>query len=93
LKEPVFKQVLPINDAGEVRFIFNELKTGKYAVSVDYDEDGNGKLNTGFLGIPSELVGFSNNAKGTFDPPSFHKAFFTFPKSETISINLDQAKE
>lgn len=92
LKDPVFTQVLPINDAGEVRFIFNELKSGKYAVSVAYDEDGNGKLNTGFLGIPSELVGFSNNAKGSFGPPSFHKASFTFPESEVISIILGQAK-
>jgi uncharacterized protein (DUF2141 family) len=93
LKEPVFKQLMPINDTGEVRFVFNELKAGKYAVSIVYDEDGDGKLNTGFLGIPSELVGFSNNAKGTFGHPSFHKAFFTIPESETISIVLGQAKD
>lgn len=93
LKKPVFKHVMPINDAGEVRFVFDELKAGKYAVSIVYDEDSDGKLNTGFLGIPSELVGFSNNAKGTFGPPSFHKASFTFPDSDTISIVLGQAQD
>ena len=93
LKAPALKQIMPINDAGEVRIVFNELKAGKYAVSIVYDEDGDGKLNTGFLGIPSELVGFSNNVKGTFGPPSFHKASFTFTGSETISIVLGQAKD
>ena len=93
LKAPVLKQIMPINDAGEVRFVFNELKAGNYAVSIVYDEDGDGKLNTGFLGIPSELVGFSNNAKGIFGPPSFHKASFAFPESETIFIVLGQAKD
>ena len=93
LKEPISKQIVPINDVGGARFTFTDLKAGTYSVSIVYDEDSNGKLNTGFLGIPSELVGFSNNAKGTFGPPSFNKTSFTLPESETISIVLDQAKE
>jgi uncharacterized protein (DUF2141 family) len=93
LKEPVLTQVMPANDAGEAKFVFRQLKYGKYAVGVFYDEDGDGKLNTGFLGIPSELVGVSNNAKGFFGPPSFHKASFEFPEFETISIILGRAME
>jgi len=93
LKEPVVKHVMPINDAGEAQFVFSELEAGNYAVSVVYDEDGNGELNTGFLGIPSEPVGFSNNAKATFGPPSFDDASFAFPQSENISISLSHAKE
>jgi len=84
---------MPINDVGGARFEFSGLAAGNYAVSVVYDEDGNGKLNTGFLGIPSEPVGFSNNAKATFGPPSFDKASFAFPQSEKISITLGRAKE
>lgn len=68
LKEPISQHILPINDEGGVRFTFIDLKAGTYSVSIVYDEDSNGKLNTGFLGIPSELVGFSKNAKGTFGP-------------------------
>jgi len=92
LKEPVVKQVMSINDAGEAQFVFSELEVGEYAVSVVYDEDGNGKLNTGLLGIPSEVVGFSNNAKAPFGPPSFDKASFAFPHSEKISITLGRQK-
>ncbi len=93
LKEPIFKIIMPINDEGGARFVFNEIKEGTYSVSIVYDENGDGKLNTGLFGIPSELVGFSNNVKGVFGPPSFNKTSFTLPGSETISIVLDQAKE
>jgi len=93
LKEPIFKKIMPINDVGGARFIFGDLKSGTYSVSIVYDEDGDGKLNTGFFGIPSELVGFSNNVKGIFGPPSFNKTSFTLPGSETISIILDRAKK
>jgi len=59
-----------------------------YSVSVYYDLDENGELNTGFLGIPSEPVGFSNNAKGSFGPPSFEDTKFKPSKNQTIEIRL-----
>jgi len=93
LKKPISKQNSPVSEEGEAQFIFNELEPGMYAVSVVYDEDGNGKLNRGFMGIPSELVGFSNDVKGRFGPPSFDKTAFKFPESEAIVINLGDAKE
>jgi uncharacterized protein (DUF2141 family) len=51
---------------------------GTYAVSVFHDENSNGKLDTGPLGIPREGVGASNNAKGHFGPPKFDAAAFRF---------------
>ena len=33
-------------------------------------------LDTGFLGIPTEDYGFSNDAKGTFGPASFDDSKF-----------------
>ena len=93
LKEPIFEKIMPINNKGGVRFEFNNLKAGTYSVSIVYDENGDGKLNTGLFGIPSELVGFSNNEKGIFAPPSFNKTSFALSESETISIILNQAKE
>lgn len=47
---------------------------GVYAVAVVHDEDGNGELNTNFLGMPRERYGFSNDVRGTFGPPSFGDA-------------------
>jgi uncharacterized protein (DUF2141 family)/hypothetical membrane protein len=49
-----------------------------YAVAVVHDENGNGELDRGFLGIPREGVGASNNARGRAGPPKFAAAAFRF---------------
>lgn len=93
MKTPILSKTKPINNRGEVVFIVRQLKTGMYAATVIYDADGNGKLNTGFLGIPKELVGFSNNVKGTFGPPTFNAAAFSLSTSETLQIDLGKVKD
>ncbi len=59
---------------GRARVTFDGLVPGGYAVSAYHDENGNGKLDTGFLGIPSEGLAASNDARGFMGPPSFEKA-------------------
>lgn len=54
-----------------------QLPLGDYALSVFYDRDGNGKLNTNFIGMPQEPTGQSNNAVGYFGPPTFSDAVFS----------------
>jgi uncharacterized protein (DUF2141 family) len=68
LNEPIIEKIMPIHTEGSTHFVFNDLKAGTYSISIVYDENGDGKLNTELFGIPSELVGFSNNAKGVFGP-------------------------
>lgn len=91
LKSPLRTRTQSIGKNGEVQFEFSDLSPGTYAVSVVYDEDNNGELNTGFMGIPTELVGFSNNAKGFMGPPSFEKASFVFSSDQVIEISLVKA--
>ena len=93
LKQPVLKKTKPIDSNGEVVFRIDHLDPGTYAVSIVYDEDSNGKLNTGIFGIPTEPVGVSNNAKGKFGPPSYEDAVFELLASKTIRISLGKAKE
>lgn len=52
------------------------LTPGTYALAVIHDEDKDGDLDT-FLGIPTEGLGCSNNAKGSFGPPPYSAARFT----------------
>lgn len=61
----------------EVTVVFDNLKSGEYAVSVIHDENENGELDSNIIGIPSEGFAFGNNAMGTFGPPSFEKAKVT----------------
>ncbi|MEY2669640.1 MAG: hypothetical protein RJA59_2278 [Pseudomonadota bacterium] len=64
---------VPIS-GGRARAVFEGLAPGGYAAAAYHDENGNGKLDTGFLGIPSEGLAASNDAKGFMGPPSFEKA-------------------
>jgi uncharacterized protein (DUF2141 family) len=74
----------------EVIVVIDSLKYGEYAVRVFHDENKNGKIDSNFLGIPTEDYGYSNDASGWFGPPSWEKAKFIFDKPEmTIDINID----
>ena len=59
-------------------FVITEvmLPVGEYAISVFYDRNGNGKLDTNFIGIPKEPIAISNNAKMKFGPPKYKEAKF-----------------
>lgn len=50
---------------------FANLPEGNYAVSVFLDENGNQKLDSNLFGLPTELYGFSRNARSLAGPPAF----------------------
>ena len=54
-----------------------ELPHGTYALSVYQDVNGNGELDTNFMGIPKEPIAFGNNFK-PFGKPKFEDASFQF---------------
>ena len=68
--------------------VFKYLPLGEYAIKVSHDENGNGELDTNFLGIPKEDYAFSNNAGGWFGPPNYKKAKFKFSKNMAIKITI-----
>jgi uncharacterized protein (DUF2141 family) len=57
---------------------FDPIPAGTYAVACFHDENGNGRLDKNFLGIPQEGTVVSNHAKGFMGPPPFDKAKFSF---------------
>lgn len=65
------------------------LPSGEYAVSVYHDKNDNNELDQNFLGIPTEGFGFSNNAMGTFGPPSFDQAKIQIDSGVTKNISID----
>jgi uncharacterized protein (DUF2141 family) len=73
---------VPIS-GGRARVVFEGLAPGGYAVAAYHDENGDGRLDTGFLGIPSEGLAASNDAKGFMGPPSFEKARVEVAPGET----------
>lgn len=77
--------------ASEVTVLFENLKSGTYAVSVIHDANDNGELDTNMVGIPNEGFAFGNNAMGMFGPPSFKEAQVVL-KDKTKSEQLIRLK-
>lgn len=75
-KETVFAEILPVDSTG-IDWTIPELPHGEYAIAVYHDKNTNGKLDTNVLGIPKEIYGFSNNARGRFGPASWDDAYFS----------------
>ncbi len=66
------------------------LPVGQYAVSLYHDVNGNGKLDTGLFGAPTEPYGFSNNARGFAGPPSYAATLVSVSEDETrISVTVE----
>lgn len=72
---------------GEITLKFADLPDGKYAVQVMHDQNDNGKLDTNFVGIPSEGYGFSNNPN-VMRRARFDEAQFELVGDATISVRL-----
>jgi uncharacterized protein (DUF2141 family) len=62
----------------QARCDFEDIPSGTYALAVIHDEDMDGKLDTNWLGIPTEGYGFSNDAKALLGGPSFSAASFPY---------------
>lgn len=74
---------------GELVVAELQLPQGEYAISIYYDRNNNGKLDTNFIGIPKEPVALSNNARPRFGPPKYKDAVFTLggePVVQRIAI-------
>jgi uncharacterized protein (DUF2141 family) len=68
--------------------IFKNLPKGEYAVSFVHDENNNKKMDTNFIGIPTEDYGCSNNATGFMGPPKYKDAKFQLSANKTIDIKI-----
>lgn len=69
--------VIKIRDK-QARCDFEDIAPGTYALAVVHDENMNGKLDTKWLGIPTEGYGFSNDAKALLSAPTFSAASFSY---------------
>jgi len=69
--------------------IFDEMPYGNYSIKAFHDHNGNNRLDTNFMGKPTERYGFSNHADGCFGPPPFSQTVITLNSPVTeIEIHL-----
>jgi uncharacterized protein (DUF2141 family) len=85
---PVATLTCDPHDGGCLASIPN-LMPGKYAIVAFEDLNGNGDLDTNFLGIPVEPYGFSNDAMNPIRSPTFDEAGVELAdETKTITIHL-----
>ena len=65
------------------------VEAGRVAIAVLHDENGNGEMETDWLGRPTEGWAVSNDARGRFGPPSYDDAVVDLPDGRaTIQVNM-----
>lgn len=75
--------------AGTTLVVIRGVPPGRYAAQGTQDENGNGEVDRGLLGIPKEGVGFSNDARIRLSPPKFEDAAFDHGSApQRISFSL-----
>jgi uncharacterized protein (DUF2141 family) len=81
-------KVIRVIDSNHVVAKITGLPTGWYAVALYHDEDDNNKMNTGFLGMPREPYGLSNNYRPRFCYPKFTQCQFYVADKEEKDVPI-----
>jgi uncharacterized protein (DUF2141 family) len=87
-KPPFDAEQSVVVNAKTMTCTFPGVVAGSYAVALFHDENGDGKLNTNLVGIPSEGVGTSNNKHRSFGPPKWDDATFPLTGDLVLDVNL-----
>ncbi|MEJ2162760.1 MAG: DUF2141 domain-containing protein [Robiginitalea sp.] len=87
--EQVFKNTSSPAVVGTTRLIFEDLPKGEYALAIFHDENGNDELDTNWMGIPKEPIGFSVARLKTFGPPKFRECIISLSENKVIQIPLE----
>ncbi|MDP3290337.1 MAG: DUF2141 domain-containing protein [Methyloversatilis sp.] len=61
---------------GGISCRFSDVAAGRYAVSVAHDLNGNRRVDTNLIGLPTEAWGVSNGVRPTLRAPRFDEAAF-----------------
>ena len=86
--DQVFKADSVKAEKGETSIFLENLPEGEYALAIFHDENGNEKLDTNWLGVPKEAIGFSKAKMKAFGPPHFKECAFKLQDHSEIEISL-----
>ena len=83
-----FKGIVKEVEGKSQNYNFDDLPEGEYALAIYQDANRNKILDKNLLGIPTEIYGFSNNARRNFSAPSFQEAKFKLNKDLQQTVFL-----
>ncbi len=84
------RKVVEVPSRAGVTCVFTGVTPGEYAITVAHDKNANNKMDSNFLGIPSEPWGVSNNARPGFRAPRWGEAVFTVAENVVeMTVKVD----
>jgi uncharacterized protein (DUF2141 family) len=90
--EEAFLEVETAVSGNSITIKLDSIPPGQYAFGVFHDENNNQEIDQNLFGIPTEGFAFSNNAMGTFGPPSYSQCEFTLAEkgfiAQTVSLRF-----
>lgn len=87
------RQLWQTADSKGVTCRYSDVSEGIYAVSIGHDLNGNKRVDTNFIGLPTEQWGVSNNARPSFRAPRFDEALFKVEAdAKEVVIDIKVAK-
>lgn len=85
---------LESDDGTELIGVFENVEFGKIAISCYQDLNGDWKLSSNMLGIPSEPFGFSEPLESKWRAPKFDEVAIDFQEKErTVTVYINTWKE
>lgn len=72
----------------EMEVLLENVPTGIYGAVVFQDQNNNKRLESNFLGLPKEPIGFANKAKIRLGPPKFEDAAITVMEGQTVIVDI-----
>lgn len=75
-------------DVDGVTCRFDDVPAGLWAVSVSHDLNGNRKVDTNMVGLPTEAWGVSRNARPTLRAPRFDEASFRVDAGASVTLDV-----
>ncbi len=89
IKEKGIIEGYQVSRTGKMTLDIHSLPFGSYAIALFHDENGNGKMDRNFIGIPSEPYAFSKKEKSKWRIPRFKEIQFDFSQSgQKLSTKL-----
>ena len=92
MKTSVEQLIGPPGKDDTVVLTFENHPPGEYAIAVVYDKNNDGKLDTGLFNIPTEKIGFSNDAPIRFGPAKWSAAKFSLTDAD-LKTEIDLKKQ
>lgn len=68
--------------------VFDALAPGSYAVAVVHDTNGNQRIDTNALGLPTEAYGVSNNRTRALSAPRWEEARFQLETGQRVQLDV-----